>query len=86
MFQAELKSLQDMASPSFLFAKDLIKHNLVSKTKKQKNKNIVYVARMHTYKGSQNTHDTDSSQWSSLHALFHPFDTTLSRVALLSNK
>ncbi|CAH1795130.1 unnamed protein product [Owenia fusiformis] len=27
--EAELKSLQEMTSPSFLFAKDLIKHNLV---------------------------------------------------------
>ncbi|KAI0222218.1 Intraflagellar transport protein 56 [Lamellibrachia satsuma] len=27
--EAELKSLQDMASPSFTFARDLIKHNLV---------------------------------------------------------
>ncbi|XP_074648294.1 intraflagellar transport protein 56-like isoform X2 [Tubulanus polymorphus] len=27
--EAELKSLQDMASPSFIFARDLIKHNLV---------------------------------------------------------
>lgn len=29
-FQAELKNLQDIASPSFIFARDLIKHNLVS--------------------------------------------------------
>ena len=28
-FQAELKNLQDIASPSFLFARDLVKHNLV---------------------------------------------------------
>ncbi|CAG2243618.1 DYF13 [Mytilus edulis] len=28
--KAELKSLQEMASPSFVFARDLIKHNLVS--------------------------------------------------------
>ncbi|XP_064640448.1 intraflagellar transport protein 56-like isoform X2 [Lineus longissimus] len=27
--EAELKALQDMASPSFMFARDLIKHNLV---------------------------------------------------------
>ncbi len=29
VFQAELKSLQDLASPSFTYARDLIKHNLV---------------------------------------------------------
>ena len=29
--EAELKALQDMASPSFQFAQDLIKHNLVRK-------------------------------------------------------
>jgi hypothetical protein len=28
--QAELKTLQDVASPSFVFAQDLVKHNLVS--------------------------------------------------------
>ena len=28
--QAELKTLQETASPSFSFANDLIKHNLVS--------------------------------------------------------
>ena len=28
-FKAELKSLQEMSSPSFVFARDLIKHNLV---------------------------------------------------------
>ena len=42
MFQAELKSLQDMASPSFLFAKDLIKHNLVSKTKNLKKEKLYF--------------------------------------------
>ena len=30
--QAELKTLQEIASPSFEFAKDLMKHNLVSVT------------------------------------------------------
>jgi hypothetical protein len=29
-FKAELKTLQEIASPSFEFAKDLMKHNLVS--------------------------------------------------------
>lgn len=30
IFQAELKTLQEISSPSFEFAKDLMKHNLVS--------------------------------------------------------
>ena len=33
--EAELKALQDMASPSFQFAQDLIKHNLVRRLHKQ---------------------------------------------------
>ena len=45
-YQAELKTLQEIASPSFEFAKDLMKHNLVSITL---NSSAWYLLVLHLY-------------------------------------